>query len=250
MNAVIIDDDPRVIHTVTQLLISNFKHIDIKATANTIEDGLKIIQSNNPDLAFLDINLPDGTGFDLLKQLGQVSFKVIFITGHEEYAVQAFKFSAFDFILKPIDLDELSKTIAKAEEALIQEEENLKIRALLENMENTKKLKRIILRTSDFLQLIDIEDIIRCEADNNYTNFFLKNGQKILVSKTIKEYSKLLGSSGFIRVHQSHLINSLYIDKYVKGDGGYILMKDNTDIPISQQMKQVVLKVLEQTLYG
>jgi two-component system LytT family response regulator len=249
MKAILIDDEQHVINSLKNLIQSNFNDIDIIGTANNITEGYELIQSLLPDIVFLDINLPDGTGFDLIKKINQVDFKIIFITGHEEYAIQAFKVSAIDYILKPVVTEELVAAINKARESIKYEEENLRISTLLENINIQKTLKRIILRTAEYMHLVNIEDIIRCEADNNYTFFYLKDGNKILVSKTIKEFSKLLGSSGFIRVHQSHLINTVYIDKYVKGDGGYILMKDNTDIPISQHAKQEILKKLEQSLY-
>jgi two-component system LytT family response regulator len=249
MKAIIIDDEKNVINTITNLIILNFSDIEIVASATNIETGLKIIRTHQPDVVFLDIQLPDGTGFDLLRQLEKILFKIIFITGHEEYALDAIKISALDYILKPVDEDELKRAIEKAREIIKHEEEQLKLQALLENLHDKKSLKRIILRTSDFLYFVAIDDIIRAEADNNYTSFYLSNGKSILVSRTIKEFTELLKGAGFIRVHQSHLINISYIEKYVKADGGYIVLKDKTDIPVSSNNKHQILQKLNTLLY-
>ncbi len=249
MKAIIIDDETRVRNTITKLVESNFPDVSIVASAGDIESGYKMVTELNPDILFLDIHLPDGNGFDLLKKIETISFKLIFVTAHEEYALQAIKLSALDYILKPIDQDELSNAINKAHEIFKREEEQLKVKALLDNFEEKKTLKRIILRTSDYLHFVNIDDIIRCESDNNYTFFYLTDNKKVLVSKTIKEYEELLKNSGFLRVHQSHLINLLFVDKYVKSEGGYLQMKDNSNIPISINNKQYVLKMLNAFLY-
>ncbi len=249
MKTVIIDDDKRVCRIISDFIESNFPEIKIIAIGYDLKSGYELIKQNSPELVFLDINLPDGTGFDLLKKIDEVCFKVIFITGHEEYAIQAIKFSALDFILKPIDFEELASAIAKALEIIHYEEERVKIKALLENYNETKALKRLILKTSDFIHVVKIDEIIRCKAENNYTFFYIVDGEKILVSKTIKEYTELLKTSGFLRVHQSHLINAAYIDKFVRSEGGYILMKDQTNIPVSTKNKQLVINELENLFY-
>ena len=249
MKAVIVDDDKRIIHLIRQLISESFSDVEVVATAGTINEGISRIRELQPYILFLDINLPDGTGFDLLKIIGNINFKLIFITGHEEYAIKAFKYSAIDYILKPININDLSFAIDKARNSVLKEEETLKVKTLLENMDNQKNLKRIILRTSEYIHIVEIEDIVRCEADNNYTFFYLNDDSKILVSKTIKEYSAILSSSCFIRVHQSHLVNAKYIDKYVKSDGGYLLLKNKECIPISQHSKHDILKKLETLMY-
>ncbi|MBN2862037.1 MAG: response regulator transcription factor, partial [Bacteroidales bacterium] len=175
--------------------------------------------------------------------------KVIFVTGHQEYALNAIKVSALDYVLKPVDADELYHAVEKAREIISQEEHQMKLQALSENLQSKKALKRIILHTSDHLQLVSVSDIVRAEADSNYTSFSLSDGKRILVSRTIKEFETLLSGSGMIRVHQSHLVNINYIDKFVKKDGGYLLLKNNTKIPVSPVLKKKVLQALTDHLY-
>jgi two-component system LytT family response regulator len=249
MNAVIIDDEVTVRNAISSLLGDYFPEIRIIASAGTVEEGYESIVKHKPDLVFLDIELPDGTGFDLLRKFQQIPFKIIFVTGHQEYALDAIKVSALDYVLKPVDTDELRHAVEKAGEIISQEEQKLKFQALNENLQSKKVLKRIILHTSDHLQLVSVSDIIRAEADSNYTSFSLSDGKRILVSRTIKEFESLLSGSGMIRVHQSHLVNINYIDRFVKKDGGYLLLKDSTKIPVSPNLKKQVLQALTEHLY-
>ncbi len=249
MNVIIVDDEATVRNAIRALLNEHFPEINIIASAGSIEEGYEAILKNNPDLLFLDIELPDGTGFDLLKKFQQISFKVIFVTGHHEYALDAIKVSALDYILKPVDTDELCRAVEKAMEIINQADQQLKLQALNENLQSRKVLKRIILHTSDHLQLVSISDIIRAEADSNYTSFNLSGGKRILVSRTIKEFENLLSGSGMIRVHQSHLVNINFIDRFVKKDGGYLVLKDGTKIPVSPNLKKQVLQAMTEHLY-
>ncbi len=249
MNAVIIDDEAAVRNAIRSLLTENFPDINIQATAGSIQEGYETIIKNEPDLIFLDIELPDGTGFDLLKKFPRVPFRIIFVTGHHEYALDAIKVSALDYVLKPIDTDELCHAVEKARSVINQQEQQLKLQALSENLQGKKVLKRIILSTSDHLQIVSVSDIVRAEADSNYTSFTLSGGKHILVSRTIKEFESLLSGSGMIRVHQSHLINIAYVDRFVKKDGGYLLLKDNTKVPVSPILKKHVLQALTDHLY-
>ena len=249
MNAVIIDDEATVRNAISSLLGDYFPEIRIIATAGTVEEGFESIVKHKPDLVFLDIELPDGTGFDLLRKFQQIPFKIIFVTGHQEYALDAIKVSALDYVLKPVDTDELRHAVEKAGQIISQEEQKLKFQALNENLQSKKVLKRIILHTSDHLQLVSVSDIIRAEADSNYTSFRLANGKHVLVSRTIKEFESLLSGSGMIRVHQSHLVNINYIDRFVKKDGGYILLKEGTKIPVSPNLKKQILQTLTENLY-
>lgn len=242
---VIIDDENCVIQTVSRLIEEHFTDILIAGSANDISTGYRQILKNGPDILILDINLPDGSGFELLRKFVEPEFKLIFITAHEEYAIEAFKFSAIDYILKPIDSDALITALNKARELKAMEEQHLKVKALLDNLDGNSPSKKIVLRTSDSLHLINVCDIVRCEADSNYTFFYLKDNKRILVSKTIKEYSQLLKPSGFIRVHQSHLVNTDHVDRYVKTDGGTLIMKDNSKVPVSNDRRAFVLKQLE-----
>jgi len=243
--AVIIDDENRVINTITTFIAENFSDIDVVDTANDITTGYRMIRKSDPDILLLDINLPDGSGFELLRKFDTPRFKLIFVTAHEEYAIEAFKYSAIDYILKPIEEDALVAALNRAKDVKVMEDQQLKVKALLDNLEGGSALKKIILRTADCLHLINVNDIVRCEADSNYTFFYLKEGKRILVSKTIKEFTELLKHVHFIRVHQSHLVNTDYIDRYMKTDGGTLIMRDNSEVPISQDRRAFVLKQLE-----
>lgn len=249
MNTVIIDDEVSVRNSIKALLTENFPDINILCTAGSVEEGFTAVSAHKPDLVFLDIEMPDGTGFDILRRFSHIPFKVIFVTGHQEYALNAIKVSALDYILKPVDNDELLKAVKKAREIIDHEGEQLKFQALSENLQSKKVLKRIILHTSDQLQLVSVSDIIRAEADSNYTFFCLADGKRVLVSRTIKEFENLLSGSGMIRVHQSHLVNINHIDRFFKKDGGYLLLKDASKIPVSPTLKKKVLQALTDHLY-
>jgi len=248
VKAIIIDDEQRVIGSISRLLEDNFNDVEIVSTANDIDKGYKLILEHDPDILILDINLPDGNGFDLLKKIDSPNFKLIFITAYEDYAIKAFKFSAIDYLVKPVQPDELISAINRAKELIKNEDQQLKLSALLENIEEGHTLKKIVLRTAESLHLVKIEDIIRCESDSNYTMFYLINDKKILVSRTLKEFAELLKTSGFLRVHQSHLININHIDRYAKAEGGAMIMKDNSSIPISHERKSYILNQLESLL--
>ena len=249
MKAVIVDDEPAIRNTITTLLKENFPDISVCAAVGSVTEGCEAVTKNQPDILFLDVELPDGLGFELLRTVTPIRFRTIFITGHQEYALDAIKVSALDYILKPIDEDELKAAIIKARELINHEEEQLKILALTENMQERKVLRRIILKTAEALQLISVSDIIRAEADSNYTHFHLAGGKHIMVSRTLKEYEAMLNGTGLIRVHQSHLVNLNFIDKFFRHDGGYILLKDGTTVPVSPVLKQKALQAISDHLY-
>ncbi len=249
MTVIIIDDEIAVRNTIKALINDSFPEIKILASVGTLNEGYNTIMDNPPDLLFLDIELPDGSGFDLLKRVGNVSFRVIFITGHQEYAIDAIKVSALDYILKPVDLTELKDAVKKASKVINHEEEQMKLLALSENLQEKKKMKRIIFRTADSLQLVSVSDIIRAEADSNYTHFYLAGGRHIIVSRTIKEFDTLLSGSGLIRTHQSHLVNLAAVDRFMKRDGGYLFLKDGSAIPVSPNLKKQVLNAIDSFLY-
>lgn len=249
MNAIIVDDEVSVRNTIKTLLEKNFPGIRVVASAGNVCEGFETITRLRPEILFLDIELPDGSGFDLLKRFTRIPFKIIFVTGHHEYAIDAIKVSALDYILKPIDADEFCSAVEKARETINQEEQQIKFQALNENLQGKKVLKRIILRTAEALQVISVSDIIRAEAESNYTCFTLSNRKHILVSRTLREFDELLSGSGLIRVHQSHLVNISYIDRFVKTSGGYLVLKDGSRIPVSPNLKKKVLESLTKYLY-
>lgn len=250
ITTVLVDDDANLRKGMTALLTQYAADIKIVGEAENISDAIQIITDKAPQVVFLDIQLAEGTGFDILEKLtkliGKITFQVVFITAHEQYAIKAFRFSALDFLLKPVDPDELQKVIEKIR-ITIQKSENFDhIELLLENISKKKDtFRRIALSTSEGIHLFDIKEIIRCEAEDNYTKFFFKTGKPILISKTLKEYEDLLEGHGFERIHQSHLINLAYLKSYIKKDGGYVIMEGNIHLPISQRKKERLQEILK-----
>lgn len=244
MKAVIIDDEKRTRELIAKMIESFGLGIQTFPIGESVETGLKAIETINPDLVFLDIQMPDGTGFDLLKIIPQKNFEVIFITAHEEFAIKAIKFSALDYILKPIDPEDLRQAVLKAVNSIDNKREESQFEALQLNMQPSQK-RRLVLKTQESVHVVDLDKIVRCEADRNYTSFYFTEGKKILVSKTLKEYETLLTSYNFFRVQQSHLINLDFVERYDKGNGGAVIMKDGSEVPLSPAKRDVFFKILE-----
>ncbi len=241
INAIIIDDLQDSRDLLKQDLLDYCPHVNIIGEADGVVSGLKVIKQLNPELVFLDINMNDGSGFDLLEIINEPSFSIIFTTASDLYAIKAFKFSAVDYLLKPIDIDDLIAAVNKLENNTAATKDNYE---LLKNNLETKEIERIALHTQEKIHICPIADIIRCESSVNYTTFYFKDGSKKMITKTLKYFDQILTGSGFFRVHQSHLINSDFIKEYVKLDGGYLVMKDGTNIPISNRKKAEVVKLI------
>jgi two-component system LytT family response regulator len=224
----------------------------ILGEADSVATGTELLLQNQPQVVFLDIHLGDGSGFDLLEEVnkkGKLNSQIVFITAHEQYAIKAFRFSALDFLLKPVDPDELEKVIGKIKNVLDKNDSVAHIDLLLENIrKKVDNFKRIALSNSDGIHLFEVSDIIRCESEDNYTKFYIKNNKPVLISKTLKEYEDLLTEHGFERIHQSHLINLSYLKSYIKKDGGYVIMADNSNLPISQRKKERLQELLSKQL--
>jgi two-component system LytT family response regulator len=247
IRAVCIDDEAPARESIIDLLVLNNTDIEIVGEADGVESGIKIIEKQNPDLVFLDVQLVDGNGFDILKQLRKIDFKIIFVTAYEEFAIKAFKFSAIDYLLKPLNPIDFITALNKVKNIHEKENQQTHIEALLSHLNpNENKKKKLVLRTSESIHLIDIQNIIRCEANSGYTEFFLENGKKVLVSKGLIEYDELLSNCGFIRTHQSHLININFIESYEKIDGGYLLMADKSIVPVSSRKKENIIRLFDQ----
>jgi two-component system, LytTR family, response regulator len=250
ITAVLIDDDKHLRKGLKALLERYTNDIVMIGEAESVKTGVKLLEKLQPQVIFLDIHLSDGTGFDILEQLankgGKTNAHIVFITAHEQYAVKAFKFSALDFILKPVDPEELQNSIAKIKEVVGKTNSFEHIDLLLENIrKKVDNYKRIALSTSDGIHLFEVSDIIRCESKGNYTEFFIKNHKPVLISKTLKEYEEMLTEHGFERIHQSHLINLTYLKSYIKSDGGYVVMADNTNISIAQSKKERLQELIK-----
>jgi len=237
IKAVIIDDIPEAITVLTSDLKTYCKNIEVIGSANSVVSGSKIIKELKPDLVFLDIQMPDGTGFDLLEIIDDADFKLIFTTASDEFAIKAFKFSAIDYLLKPIDPDDLMKAVEKVEH---QHNPTSRLELLKGNLENQK---RIALNTVDKIHIVQIEDVIRLESDINYTRFYFEDGSKLMVTKTLKEFDKMLCDHSFIRIHQSHLVNTNYIKEYTKQDGKLVL-KNGDRISVSSRKKSILMDMI------
>ena len=246
IRAVIIDDEQNNIDNLQKLLQKYCPEVIIAATALNAENGKRMIREQTPDLVFLDIQMPGKNGFDLLKSLTNYSFQIIFVTAFDKYGIQAVKFAAIDYLLKPIDIEELKSAVDKAVGKIHQNKQNHQLENLLRLLQQNQQRDehRIALPAVKEIRFVKTQDIIRCESSNNYTTFFLLNGEKLIVSKPIYEYEELLSDYGFIRCHQSHLVNKKFIKSWVKEDGGYLLLEDNSQLPISRQKKEEIKTLL------
>ncbi len=245
MRVIIVDDEPFARQSIICILVNKFKSIEIVGEADSVSSAVSMIKELSPDLVFLDIDLNDGTGFDIINFLKPLTFKVVFITAHQEYAIKAIKFSALDYILKPVSSFELEAAVSRIIAEGNNESNQIQIDAFINNMQSKKDNNKIVLKTCDSIHLIDIDKIIRCEADNNYTTFFIQGSKKIIISKGLKEYDELLSTHGFFRVHQSHLINISNISRFDKKEGGCIVLSDDVKIPVSQRKRQKLLEIFE-----
>lgn len=244
MRALVIDNETEIRSSVVDLITAFCTDIKEIGQADGVENGIQKIKDFVPDIVFLDVELGDGTGMDLLTRLGKVDFYVVFITAYHKYAVDAFRFSAIDFLLKPINPEELMRSVER-----INSQNNVRIidqiKVLKEIITNTLNHdKKIVLRDNASIYFVKISDIIRCESDRSYTSFIIKEQKSIIVSKGIKDYEELLSPHGFIRTHQSHLVNVSKIVRFDKHEGGYLVMENGHHVPVSQRKKEEVIELL------
>jgi two-component system, LytTR family, response regulator len=245
IRAVIVDDEAYSCETLATLLERYCTDVVVVDICTSGEAALKSIKKYAPDLLFLDIEMPHMNGFELLKQLDVTSFQLIFTTSYDQYAIKAIRFSALDYLLKPIDREELKaavqKVVQKMEQPLPQQ-----LSILLQKISGaTGAVQKIALPTMEGLQMLPIDTIIHCASDSNYTNLFLKGGKKITVSKTLKDIEEMLEDHSFLRVHHSHLVNTNEIERYIKGEGGYLILSDGTSVDVSRSRKEQLLQKLQ-----
>jgi two-component system LytT family response regulator len=245
IKAVIIDDEENNILNLRYLLQQYCPEVIIKDAAQNVSDGVQIILHHQPDIIFLDIEMPHQNGFDLLRLLPDHNFELIFVTAHGQYGIQAVKFSAIDYLLKPINVNELKIAVTKAAQKRVEKKRNVQLENLVSLLSNQQKSEhRIALPTSNETRFAKTEEIVRCQSSNNYTFFYFINREKLIVSKPIYEYETLLADYGFIRCHQSHIVNKKYIKSWIRKDGDYLLLDDETEIPISRQKKDLIRQLL------
>ena len=243
LNTIIIEDEQHCADRLLKLISKHSDTFNVLAVCNTVKEAIITTDRLSPDLVFLDIKINDETGFDFLKKIEKINFEIIFTTAFENYAIKAIRFSAFDYLLKPIDEDDFEKTVKRLNEKFFQPNLNEQVKTLFHNLNSKEKSKKITIPTSKGLTFLDIIDILYCEADASYTHVFTKDQPKITVSKPLKYFENLLENNQFFRIHNSHLINLNHIKNYTKGKGGYVTMNNNVVIDVSTRRKSKFLKL-------
>lgn len=244
IRAMIIDDEEGARESLSNLLDKYVDGVRIVAKADSIAMGMEKIKKYTPDLVFLDIEMPFGSGFELLERMKPVDFNIIFVTAYDHYALKAIKFSALDYLLKPVDIDELKKAIEKHRKRN-GEETTESFQNLVENEQLEGDNKKLAIADSSGIMFVRIKNIIRCESDGNYTKIYLVGGKRILASKTLGEYEAMLEGDGFFRIHRSHLINLAHLKKYNKGDHSHVELSDGTVADVSRRKKSAFMDALE-----
>ena len=245
IKAIIVDDELGARESLSKMLEKNCKNVQVIAKADSMANAFMEITTHQPDLVFLDIEMSNGNAFDLLEKFKEINFNIIFVTAYDHYAIKAIKFSAIDYILKPVDPEELVKAVTRFESQHSNKNSlDKKFKTLLSNVRPENKLKKVGIPDGDGLIFINLADIIRCDSDGNYTYFLLTNGKKIIASRTLGEYEQMFADDNFFRIHRSHLINLEHVKKYIKGEGGYVIMSDNSQVEVSRRNKNEFLEKL------
>ncbi len=244
IKAILVDDETLSRKALSILLHKHCPEVKVLAECPSALEGIKAIEAHQPEVVFLDVEMPLMNGFEMLQQLDKIFFQVIFTTGYDAYAIKAIKFSALDYLLKPIEKEELKRAVAKIHPSPPPMAQQLDI--LLQQLgSRSVALQKIALPTLDGFKLVPLESIIRCESEGNYTHVFLKKGERLLVSRQLKEMEDLLEGHSFLRVHHSHVVNLNEITQYVRGEGGWVVMSDNTSVNVSRSRKEALLNVFK-----
>lgn len=241
IKVLIIDDEKNNRMKIRELIETHCPNLAIAGEADGVESGWQAIQEHAPELVFLDIRMGDGDAFDLLNRMGNINFKVIFITAFEEYALKAIKFSALDYLLKPVIPGEIKAAVAKAEKQIVKDL-NYQLSELSNNLRQVKN-KRIVLKTVEKLHFIPVQEIIRCEAEKNYTTFYLTEKRKIVVSGSLRDYEDILAEQGFYRLHKSHIVNLNFVESFEKSDGGTVLLSNGSHVPVALRKKNQLIEL-------
>ncbi|HAN17544.1 MAG: DNA-binding response regulator [Bacteroidetes bacterium GWC2_33_15] len=243
LKAVIVDDELASRETLASYLKNYCPDIYLVADADSVKSGLEIIKKNKPDVVFLDIEMPYGNAFDLLEQVDNIDFDLVFVTAYSNYAIKALNMSASYYILKPISIDELIHAVEKIKSERNSGDISIHSKILIENIQSVNKQNhKIVLPQLNGFDVIKVNDIIRCRANDNFTEFYLTNGTRKLISRTLKFYEDILKDFDFVRVHKSHLINLQYVTRYMKGKGGQVEMTDGSVVDVSVNQKAAFLE--------
>ncbi len=248
LKVLIVDDEVASRETLSNYLNKYCENIKIAGMADSVKTALIQIEIHEPDVVFLDIEMPFGNAFDLLEQVKDIRFETVFVTAFSNYALQAINVSAAYYILKPIDIDELIIAVEKIRKAKQEKNHALHTKILIENIHTTnKQLHKIVLPVMEGFEVVQVKDIIHCQANDNFTDFYFTNGKRMLICRTLKFYEQTLEGFGFMRIHKSHLINLQYVKKYKKGKGGQVIMSDDAELELSVNKKEQFLEVFKES---
>ena len=245
LKAVLIDDDQSNLSALTEKLVRHCPQVEIIAKCENAQDGINVIENRKPDIVFLDIEMPVMNGFVMLQHLTYKNFELVFVTAYDHYAIQAIRYSALDYLVKPIEIQELKTAVLKADANRNNRSSHLQLELLLEQL-HKKQPQRITIPTTDGLRFINIGDIIYMEASNNYTNIYLTANQKFLVSRTLKDFEEMLPSETFLRIHHATIINKNHVETYIRGDGGQVVMRNGNVLDVSKRKKSDFLNAIRQ----
>ncbi|MCK5822307.1 MAG: response regulator transcription factor [Bacteroidales bacterium] len=244
IHAVLVEDEDNSLEALEILLNKYCPDVQIDGRAQSVEEAIQTIDDVKPELIFLDIALPDGQGFEVLEGVEHTKFEVIFTTAYDQYALKAFEFSALDYLLKPINAEQLKQAVDRFQEIRGQENIGERVSVLKDSLKNLNE--RIILSSMDGFDVYKIADIIRCEANGSYTTFFITENRKVVTSKTLNNFERLLEDMPFVRVHSKHLVNLNYIKKYISGRGGYVVFEDGTQVDVSERKKKEFIRLMKE----
>jgi two-component system LytT family response regulator len=243
INAILIDDEPDGLEDLQEALETYCPEVSVKGAFNVPQEGMEHIKKIKPDLVFLDVQMPGMSGFELLQKLAPVPFNVIFVSAYDRYAIKAIKFSALDYLLKPIDVDELMQAVSRVKERMAPASYSLQ--SVVHNAQHgSGRIERLAVPSTEGIDFFDVKDIIFCKADSCYTRIHLTNHQTKVVTRVLKDFEDLLSESGFCRVHNSFLINLSHVKRYIRGEGGYAILTDDHHVDISRRRKEEFLSLL------
>ena len=246
LRIVIIDDEEKSRQSLERWLLKYCSGVEVVGVADGVASGINCIQQHDPDLVLLDIRMQDGTGFDLLKEIGSHTFRLIFITAYDEYAVKAFKFSAVDYLLKPIDIEELEAAIERVKDDVMKQGKGNDLQPIVNNLlEFNVSDPRITISTDSALEILPVRNIVRLEADGSYTQFLMSDGWNILSSKSLKHYEEMMEEYHFLRIHKSHIVNLNFVVRFIKLEGGMIELRNGEKVPISRRRRDAFMEIFK-----
>ena len=247
LKAILVDDEQDSRTILSNYLAKYCKNVRLMAQCDSVKSGIKAIEEHQPDIVFLDIEMPYGNGFDLLDQVASITFETVFVTAYDNYAIKALNQSAAYYILKPIDIDELVAAVEKIQQEKANNPDYLQhAKVLLENIQaNTDVPSKLMLPTLEGFEVVKPAQIMYCEADNNFTKFYLTDGRKLLICRTLKYFEDMLAGSQFVRIHRSHMINMDFVVRYTKGKGGFVTLENNTELEVAPKKKPELLAAFQ-----